>query len=219
MLLDRSVPLVRFRISCPGLRKPKNRAHWGIRLFRAFLGRTTYSAFLLEPDTVRIGTTALSRAGTTTAGGVSSNEPDKSADLPEDLRGSRSSPRVPQDGLPLGAGRQAALPPHAGRSPSVSGQRDPGAGRGAADVASDAGRTAGRLPVATAPAGPLGSGRRRRGGGRRPQPASRSSGRPETPRPGGGYPAAGASTAFSSRMRVPFRPESTTTRSITACMT
>src|SRR6266540_2903466 len=106
--------------------------------------------YLQDPDSVPIGTTATSRAGTITAEGVSSNEPDKPADLPTYLGGSRSTSRVPQDRLPLGAGGQAPIPAHPWRSPSLPRQRDPRAGRGASDVAGDAGDAAGRVSVATA---------------------------------------------------------------------
>src|SRR5262245_9995615 len=85
---DRSVPHRRLRVSGPGLRKSVNREHWGIRRVRAVLGRTTYSALLLEADSVPIGTTAVP-CRDATAEGVSTNEPHESADLPENLRGSR----------------------------------------------------------------------------------------------------------------------------------
>src|SRR5919199_4485407 len=141
-----------------------NRAHWGIRRVRGFLGRTTYSAILLEADSVPIGTTAVP-CRDATAEGVSTNEPHESADLPPNVRGSRPTSRVSEDSLPLGPGRQAALPADPWRPPPLPGQRDPGARGRAADVARDAGRAAGRSPVAIAPAAGQLGGRRRTGGG------------------------------------------------------
>jgi hypothetical protein len=168
---DRSLP-ARFRISCPGLRKPMNREHWGIRLVRGFLGRTTHSSLLLEADSVPIGTTAVP-CRDATAEGVSTNEPHESADLPQNVRGSRPASRVSKDSLSMGTGRQASLPADPWRPPPLPGQRDPGARGGAADVASDAGRATGRAPVAIAPASRSAGKRSPPDGRRRRPPAPR----------------------------------------------
>jgi hypothetical protein len=81
-------------------------------------------------------------------------------------------------------------------------------------VASDAGRATGRVPVAIAPASR--SAEEVVAAGREAAAAANPVAHPIA---AGGYPAVGASNVFSSRMRVPFRLESTTTRSMTACIT
>src|SRR4029453_4501110 len=66
--------------------------------------------------------------------GVSRYEPDQQADVSADLRGSRSSPRVAEDRVPVGPGRQAPLPADLGGPPALPGQREPRPGGRAAEV-------------------------------------------------------------------------------------
>jgi hypothetical protein len=51
----------------------------------------------------------------------------KRAEVPTHSAGRRTPPRVTKDGQPLGAGGQAALPPHLGRPPPLPRPGDPGA--------------------------------------------------------------------------------------------
>jgi hypothetical protein len=53
--------------------------------------------------------------------------PANRAQVPAHRAGRRASPCVTKDSQPLGAGGQAALPPHLGRPPTLPRPRDPGA--------------------------------------------------------------------------------------------
>src|SRR5215211_6350055 len=123
-----------------------NRTYRAVRLDRTLLGRTTDSVVLLERGSLPRGQQKVLNRDDNRKG-VSSDEPDQQADVSADLRGSRSSPRVAEDRVPVGPGGQASLPADLGGPPALSGQRDPGPGGRAADVADDRGASSGRVPV------------------------------------------------------------------------
>ena len=130
-----------------------NRTYRAVRQDRTLLGRTTDSVVLLERGSLPRGQQKVLNRDDNRKG-VSSDEPDQQADVSADLRGSRSSPRVTEDRVPVGPGRQASLPADLGGPPALPGQRDPGPGGRAADVADDRRASSGRVPVRLPRAGP-----------------------------------------------------------------
>src|SRR4030095_2780433 len=129
-----------------------NRTYRAVRQDRTLLGRTTDSVVLVERGSLPRGQQKVLNRDDNRKG-VSSDEPDQQADVSADLRGGRSSPRVAEDRVPVGPGRQASLPADLGGPPALSGQRDPRPGGRAADVA-DRGASSSRVPVRLPRAGP-----------------------------------------------------------------